>query len=83
MSSNMAIPKTCSYCGKAFIAKTTLTKYCCHVCNQRHYKQKAKEEKIQKNISRATANNAKFAILANCKLKLSYIQKLFIRSGCS
>ena len=50
MSSNMAIPKTCSYCGKAFIAKTTLTKYCGHTCNSRHYKQKAKEEKIQNSL---------------------------------
>ena len=47
MSSNMAIPKTCSYCGKAFIAKTTLTRYCGSKCNSRHYKQKAKEKKIQ------------------------------------
>ena len=46
----MAIPKTCSYCGKAFIAKTTLTKYCCHKCNSRHYKQKAKEDKIQTTL---------------------------------
>lgn len=50
MSSNMAIPKTCSYCGKGFIAKTTLTRYCCHKCNSRHYKQKVKEDKIQKSI---------------------------------
>ncbi|WP_243652175.1 helix-turn-helix domain-containing protein [Mariniflexile fucanivorans] len=46
----MAIPKTCSYCGKAFIAKTTLTKYCCHKCNSRHYKQKIKEAKIQTSL---------------------------------
>lgn len=50
MSSNMAIPKTCTYCGKAYIAKTTLTRYCCLKCNSRHYKQKAKEEKIQNSL---------------------------------
>ncbi|MDP2067506.1 MAG: excisionase family DNA-binding protein [Lutibacter sp.] len=50
MSSNMMIPKTCSYCGKAFVAKTTLTRYCCHKCNSRHYKQKIKDEKIQKSL---------------------------------
>lgn len=50
MSSNMAIPKTCSYCGKAFIAKTTLTRYCGHTCNSRHYKQKIKEDKIQNSL---------------------------------
>lgn len=46
----MAIPKTCSYCGKAYIAKTTLTSYCCLKCNSRHWKQKAKEEKIQNSL---------------------------------
>lgn len=51
MSSNMMIPKTCSYCGKAFVAKTTLTRYCCHKCNSRHYKQKVKEDKIQKSLN--------------------------------
>lgn len=50
MSSNMAIPKTCTYCGKAFIAKITLNTYCGHTCNSRHYKQKAKEEKIQNSL---------------------------------
>jgi excisionase family DNA binding protein len=46
----MAIPKTCTYCGKAYIAKTTLTRYCCLKCNSRHWKQKAKEEKIQNSL---------------------------------
>jgi len=46
----MAIPKTCSYCGKAFIAKTTLTRYCGHTCNSIHYKQKVKEDKIQNSL---------------------------------
>ena len=50
MSSNMAIPKTCTYCGKAYIAKTTLTRYCSHTCNSRHYKQKVKEDKIQNSL---------------------------------
>jgi excisionase family DNA binding protein len=50
MSSNMLIPKTCTYCGKAYIAKTTLTRYCCHICNSRHWKQKAKEKKIQNSL---------------------------------
>lgn len=50
MSSNTAIPKTCTYCGKAYIAKTTVTKYCCLKCNSKHYKQKAKEDKIQNSL---------------------------------
>lgn len=50
MSSNMAIPKTCTYCGKAYIAKTTLTRYCCLKCSSRHWKEKAREQKIQKSL---------------------------------
>ena len=50
MSSNMSIPKTCSYCGKAYIAKTTMTRYCSLKCNSRHYKQKVKEDKIQLSL---------------------------------
>jgi excisionase family DNA binding protein len=50
MSSNMAIPKTCSFCGKAYIAKTTMTRYCGLKCNSRHYKQKVKEGRIQLSL---------------------------------
>ena len=50
VSSNMIIPKNCCYCGKAFIAKTTLTRYCGHTCNSRHYKQVIKKEKLQKTL---------------------------------
>lgn len=47
MSSNIQIRKTCEYCQQEFIAKTTKTRYCSHRCNQRHYKQLKREEKIQ------------------------------------
>ncbi|RDK87386.1 helix-turn-helix domain-containing protein [Marinirhabdus gelatinilytica] len=50
MSSNLKIPKTCLYCGKAFIARTTVTKYCGHKCNSRHYKQLKREEKVQDSL---------------------------------
>ncbi len=50
MSSNISIPKTCTFCGKTFIAKTTSTKYCSHTCNSRHYKQKVKDDKIQNSL---------------------------------
>lgn len=46
MSSNIKIPKNCQYCGQAFVAKTTTTRYCSKVCNNRHYKQLKREEKI-------------------------------------
>lgn len=46
MSSKIEIEKTCYYCKQKFIAKTLTTKYCSHKCNQRHYKQRKREEKI-------------------------------------
>src|SRR5579875_2486327 len=47
MSSNIRIERVCLYCKQTFIAKTTLTKYCSPTCNNRHYKQLARKEKIQ------------------------------------
>ncbi len=71
MSSNMAIPKTCTYCGNAFIAKTTITKYCCLQCNSRHWKQKAKEEKLQKSLigQKQTLQRLQFANPASLQSK--------------
>ncbi|MDP3314090.1 helix-turn-helix domain-containing protein [Lutibacter sp.] len=50
MSSNMQIPKTCQYCGKAFIAKTTVTKCCSSVCAGKAYKANKRREKVQSTI---------------------------------
>lgn len=47
MSSNIEIPKICQFCGKSFIAKTTVTQYCGHPCSQRAYKKRKREEKVQ------------------------------------
>jgi excisionase family DNA binding protein len=50
MSSNLQIPKTCKYCGKAFIARTTVTKCCSDNCSKRAYKARKRQEKIQSSI---------------------------------
>jgi excisionase family DNA binding protein len=47
MSSNLEIPKTCTYCGKDYLAKKTTTRYCSHTCNQKHYKEVKRLEKIR------------------------------------
>ena len=47
MSSNIEIQRICEYCNKEFTARTTSTKYCSHKCNQRHYKAKVKQAKIE------------------------------------
>lgn len=52
MSTNILIPKTCMQCGKSFVAKTTVTRYCSHACNSKAYKLKKKEEKIQNSLNK-------------------------------
>tara|TARA_R110000850_G_scaffold218852_3_gene344441 strand:+ start:29317 stop:29673 length:357 start_codon:yes stop_codon:yes gene_type:complete len=56
MSSNLQIPKKCDYCGNAFIARTTVTKYCSHICNSRHYKQIKRNEKVQQSLEQSISN---------------------------
>jgi len=47
MSSNIELLRICKHCSIEFTAKTTVTKYCSLKCNQRAYKKKKREEKIQ------------------------------------
>jgi excisionase family DNA binding protein len=49
MSSNIEIQRICEYCNKQFTAKTTKTKYCSLKCNQRDYKKRHKEKKINES----------------------------------
>lgn len=58
MSSNLKIPKTCQYCGQAFVAQTTTTRYCSKTCNSRHYKQRKREEKIQASLKNEIKNQS-------------------------
>ncbi|BAX82343.1 helix-turn-helix domain-containing protein [Labilibaculum antarcticum] len=51
MSSNLQIKKVCAWCEKPFVAKTTTTKYCSHICNSRAYKAQKKKEKIQQHTN--------------------------------
>jgi excisionase family DNA binding protein len=46
MSSNFTVNKICEHCGKVFTAKTTVTRFCSHICNSRNYKQKCRNEKL-------------------------------------
>ncbi len=47
MSSNIRVPKICQHCGKEFIAKTIVTKYCGDNCAKRAYKKRKRDEKVQ------------------------------------
>lgn len=48
MSSNLQINMICEFCGEDFIARTTVTKYCSQKCANQAYKQRKRDEKIQK-----------------------------------
>lgn len=49
MSTNIKIQRICEHCKKEFIAQTTKTKYCSHICNSRAYKANLKAVKIEKS----------------------------------
>ncbi len=93
MSSNIKLIRICIYCNSEFVARTTSTKYCSHKCNQRHYKEREKQDKI-KESNKETFKKMTFpleqlnskdfltvkeaAILLNCSFRTVYNQ---INSG--
>src|SRR5690606_37742676 len=50
MSSNIKISRICDFCGNAFLAKTTVTRFCSKNCNSRFYKKKIRDKKILKSL---------------------------------
>lgn len=46
MSSNFTVKRICEHCGNTFIAKTTVTRFCSKVCNNRNHKQRVREAKF-------------------------------------
>lgn len=49
MSTNLHIARVCEHCKKMFTARTTVTRFCSHKCNQRAYKFQQKKEKVQQS----------------------------------
>ena len=50
MSSNIKITRICQHCRESFTARTTVTKYCSHGCASRAYKQRARDQKVEKSV---------------------------------
>lgn len=46
MSSNITIPKICTFCNKPFIAKTTVTRFCSLACTNKAYRENKRSDKI-------------------------------------
>jgi len=63
MSTNITVERICEYCGKIFLAKTTVTKYCSLNCNRRHYKQKIRNVKISASNEQTLRIRAKACLI--------------------
>jgi len=46
----MLVNKRCTYCGKQFQAHTIKTRFCSHSCNQKDYKIRAKQKRLNESI---------------------------------
>lgn len=53
MASSIRVSKTCEYCKQEFIAKTINTRYCSHRCNQKGYKRKHRDAKVELAVKAA------------------------------
>ncbi len=49
MSSNIEVKRVCMHCNNAFIAKTTVTKYCSHNCSRAAWKKRARAKKVEES----------------------------------
>jgi len=82
MSSKIKLQRICEYCGNEFIAKTTVTRYCSHKCNQRHYKERKKSEKIE--LAKTKIVKQKFRSIEEVKIKeFLSVRDVSILLGCS
>ena len=50
MSSNIKLTRICQHCRESFTARTTVTKYCSRACASRAYKQRARDQKVEKSV---------------------------------
>ena len=68
MSSNIRVERICQECLNAFIAKTTVTKYCSDRCAKRAYKRRKRNNAIESSTEHsaqvATALESRIAHLA-------------------
>ena len=46
MSTGIRVERICDFCGSSFVAKTTVTRYCSHICNSRAYKTIKRGQKV-------------------------------------
>ena len=47
MSSKIEVMRICEECKSEFMARTTITRFCSHACNRRHYKKRLRLKKVE------------------------------------
>ncbi|MFP5265561.1 MAG: helix-turn-helix domain-containing protein [Blastocatellia bacterium] len=55
MSTKIRLQRICKHCGKEFIAKTTVTRFCGDVCAKRAYKARMRQAKIEESNAETQA----------------------------
>lgn len=73
MSSKLQLKKACEYCKETFIAKKSSTKYCCHTCNSKAYK-----DSIRKLKTKISEQNLIQKVVQASPILLSVQQKQFL-----
>lgn len=58
MSSNIKVERICEWCGKKFIAQTTVTRFCSKRCSERSYKERFRQKKMAVSNQETTTNAA-------------------------
>ena len=59
MSSNIKVERICEWCGKTFIAQTTVTRFCSKRCAEHSYKERLRQKKLAVSNQETAQTNFK------------------------
>lgn len=59
MSSNIKVERICEWCGKKFIAQTTVTRFCSQRCAEHSYKERLRQKKLAVSNQETAQTNFK------------------------
>lgn len=60
MSSNIKVERICEWCGKKFIAQTTVTRFCTKRCAEHSYKERLRQKKMAVSNQETAQTNIKW-----------------------
>lgn len=82
MASNILLKRVCNQCGKGFIAKTTVTKFCSKNCNRQYHRAALQTQKLNKSDIETIVTQANNRIKSVEKDLLSVVETAVMLS-CS